>query len=184
VTQAQLTSSNNTGLEGIYRKVNNATNFRADEEDVLGAWTCVDEGGLLFDPSYSAKSIVQSLYSKGMLFTNDPANEATDYSSSPDWFSEPGTFDHLVLWDSNQGSTAGQPFEVRASVDMATGPNTNVEMWSFHCTMNATEAEYITSTMAAQKVLQSWAMYFQGSVYDGSGTSAWSNTGQIIARKF
>ena len=178
VTQAQMASLNNTGIEGIYKKVNNS--FRADKQDVLGSWICADQGALSFDVSYSPEVIVQTLCSKGLLFTTSPAAEGTTSSESTTWFSEAGDFDHLVLWDTSQGSTAGQTFEVRASIDMTPETNANSEMWSFHCTMNASEAEYITSAMASQKVLQSWSMYLQGSCYNGAGTTAWPNIGQIL----
>lgn len=183
-TQAQMTSANNTGLEGIYRKVNNATNFRADQEDTLGAWTCADQGTLDFDDAYSPKSIVDALYSKGYLFTDSPGNEVTTTSSSTTFFKETGNFDHLVLWDSSQVAPSGGTFEVRASIDMASQMNSDIEMWSFRCTMKAPDAEYISSNMASQEVLSAWAPYLQGSVYNGAGTTAWLNSGQIIGRKY
>lgn len=184
ITQAQMTSTNNTGLEGIYRKVNNATSFRADQQDTLGAWTCADQGILNFDAAYSPKNIVDALYSKGYLFTDSPGNEVTSTSSSPNFFKEVGNFDHLVLWDSSQDAPSDGTFEVRASIDMTPQMNTATQMWSFHCTMNATDAEYISSNMASQQVLGAWAPYLQGSVYDGAGTTAWPNSGQIIGRKY
>jgi hypothetical protein len=44
ITQAQKTSLNNGGLDGIYAKVNADTNFRADRQDVLGQWMCEGTG--------------------------------------------------------------------------------------------------------------------------------------------
>jgi hypothetical protein len=184
-TQAQMTSANNTGLEGIYRKVNNATNFRADRQDILGAWKCADQGMLTFDGAHhSPQNIVDALFSKGYLFTNSPGGEAITASGGTDFWTKAGNFDHMVVWDSSQSSPSGGLFQVRASIDMTPSMNADAQMWSFHCTMNATEAEYILSSMSSQAVLRAWAAYLQGSVYNGAGSTAWPNSGQIIGRKY
>jgi hypothetical protein len=182
VTQAQATSLNNTGLQGIYKKVNNATNFRADEDDYLGSWTCVDQGTTNFDTSYTASEIVSSLQTQGLLYDGSYIG-ATANGPAGNQFDTTGDFTHLVAWSSSLGDDGtGEPFEVRASVDLAASEDTVTAMWSFHCTMDASRAEYITSIMHSQDTLASWALYFQGSVYYGADTTAWPNTGEIIAR--
>jgi len=97
-TQAQMTSANNTGLEGIYRKVNNATNFRADRQDILGAWKCADQGMLTFDGAHhSPQNIVDALFSKGYLFTNSPGGEAITASGGTDFWTKAGN-SKLAFW--------------------------------------------------------------------------------------
>jgi hypothetical protein len=182
--QAQVTSANNAGLEGIYRKVNNATSFRADQQDILGAWVCADQGTITFDASYSPRRIADALYSKGYLYTRLPAHEVTTYSTSPNFFNATGHFEHLVLWDTSQGTNSGKTFDVRVAIDKTPQMNGKTEMWIFRCAMDAIDAEFITRGMASQLVLGSWAAYLQGSIYNGVGTTAWPETGRIISRKY
>lgn len=97
-------------------------------------------------------------------------------------FNTTGDFTHLVAWSSSLGDDGtGQPFEVRASIDLEESEGVPITMWSFHCTMNASAAEYITSSMYSQKTLASWGMYFQGSMYYGDDTTVLPNAGEIIA---
>lgn len=182
VTQAQATSLNNTGLHGIYRKANNATNFRADQDDYLGSWTCADQGTTTFDTSYTAGDIVTALQTQGLLFNGSAIGGAVNGPAGKQ-FDSTGNFTHLVAWSSSLGDEGtGQPFEVRASIDLEESESVPITMWSFHCTMNASAAEYITSNMYSQVTLSSWAMYFQGSMYYGADTTVWPNAGTIIAR--
>lgn len=182
VTQAQATSLNNTGLQGIYRKVNNATNFRADEDDYLGSWNCLDQGTSTFDASYTAGDILSSLQTQGLLFDGSNIGTAANGPAGHQ-FDSAGDFTHLVAWSSSLGDDGtGQSFEVRASIDLEETAGVPVTMWSFHCTMNASAAEYITSSMESQNTLASWGMYFQGSMYYGAGTTVWPNAGEIVAR--
>lgn len=182
VTQAQATSLNNSGLHGIYRKANNATNFRADEEDYLGTWNCSDQGTANFDTSQTAADIIASLQSQGLLFNGSNIGSSV-FGPAGDQYDSVGDFTHLVAWSSSLGDEGtGQPFEVRASIDLEETAGVPITMWSFHCMMNASDAEYITSSMHSQRTLSSWGMYFQGSMYYGTGTTVWPNSGQIIER--
>jgi hypothetical protein len=182
VTQAQATSVNNTGLQGIYKKVNNATNFRADEDDYLGSWSCADQGTTTFDTTYTAGEIVMGLQTQGLLFDGSNIGSIVN-GPAGNQFDSTGDFTHLVAWSSSLGDDGtGQNFEVRASIDLEETADVPVTMWSFHCTMNATAAEYITSSMYSQQTLNAWGMYFQGSMYNGAGTTVFPNAGEIIAR--
>jgi hypothetical protein len=40
ITQSQISSKANGGLLGIFPKANGNTNFRAEEQDILGHWEC------------------------------------------------------------------------------------------------------------------------------------------------
>jgi hypothetical protein len=69
-TQAQRTSLSNGGLSGIYWKVNNDTSFRADAEDVIGNWICVNVNETSYPTTMTPDEIVIDLANNGFLYGN------------------------------------------------------------------------------------------------------------------
>ena len=181
--QAQATSLNNTGLQGIYRKINNSTDFRADADDYLGSWTCTDEGTLTYASTYTPDDITADLQKQGLIYPGTPGREVySDAALGTPWQST-GNFDHLVIWGSSLAdNVTGQIFDMRVSIDLTTSYSDPPEMWSFHCTMNASQAEYILIGMDSMWTTANWAPMLQGNVYDGALTTAYPNSGEIIAR--
>jgi hypothetical protein len=136
VAQAQLTSSANGGLVGIYWKVNRDLNFRADTLDVAGQWNCKDiNNDIEHDADTTPNAIVADLANKGYIYRKEAPNCASNYGN--------GTFSHPIVLDSSVGNNTGVVFDVRASIDLtANGPDTK-KMKSFHCVMDAKGVEWV-----------------------------------------
>ena len=181
--QAQATSLNNTGLEGIYRKVNNATEFRADADDYLGSWSCIDEGTLTYPTTYTANDIEKDLQTQGLLYPGTQGSEIFYVTTKGTPYDTAGDFDHLVIWGSSLADNfTGETFDIRASIDLTTSYSEPPQMWSFYCTMNASQAEYILTAMDSMWTVENWVATLQGQVYDDGLSTAYSNSGEIIAR--
>ena len=173
--QAQVTSQLNGGMTGIFLKANRDLNFRADASDVAGSWNCENVGNdLSYDPDTNTDDIVDDLLNHGYLY-ND-GNYSTCISNYAD-----GSYSHFIAWDSSVGNEqGGAPFNVRASIDLtANGSDTKV-MSSFLCQMDAPSLGYILSAIISASTLNQWCFTLQGSVYDGMGTPAATNTSTIL----
>ena len=152
VSQAQITSKENGGLQGIYRKVNTAPNFRADPQDILGSWNCVD---IYHDIVYNAWEVsytdtMKDLVSKGYLYEN---------TSTAAWKFDNGTYCSLVSWGTSVPDEVPQSWDVKASIDVTNSsgnPGGLQTIRSYHCTMNTSSYEWILSKIQSQATLQLW----------------------------
>ncbi|OAP56975.1 hypothetical protein AYL99_09087 [Fonsecaea erecta] len=172
VSQAQVISLLNDGLQGIYRKANRALDFSADASDVLGAWHCVRNPLELDYPwDVSASDIVASLQQHDLLYETPCYVDANL-----------GNISHLVIVDTSVGENVGAVFDVRFSVDTTAYGNETKHMQSYQCTLNDTygELQPVQETINSYLTLQNWVEIFQGSVYEGTGTPASNNTGGIL----
>ena len=61
VTQAQINSVRNGGLNAIYDKVNTNVNFQANPEDVIATWICSELGDPSTPPVYDASMTYQDI---------------------------------------------------------------------------------------------------------------------------
>ena len=164
VSNAQLSSLANGGPIGIYSKVNEDRDFQAQTEDVAGTWNCNDlEDDQVYELGTGDADIVQDLQSKGLLFDTTATYESSAGNNS---------FNHLVILTSSQSDDALQPFDVRASVQLEALYDDTKTMKSFDCTMDAPSMEWVLGNMSSLSTLQEWRLTFQGSMYNGTGTTA------------
>ena len=164
VSTAQLSSLANGGPIGIYPKVNLDRNFQAQTEDIAGRWNCNDvEDDQAYELGTSKADIVQDLQRKGLLFDTTAIAEAAGLNNS---------FGHFVILTSSQSDDALQPFDVRASIQLEARYDDTKTMKSFDCNMDAPSMEWVLRNMSSQSTLQEWILTFQGSMYNGTGTTA------------
>ena len=167
VSTAQLSSLANGGPIGIYSKVNLDRNFQAQTEDIVGRWNCNDvEDDQVYELGASKADITQDLRSRGLLFDTTAISEAAGLNKS---------FGHFVVMTSSQSDDAQQPFDVRASVQLEARYDDTKTMKSFDCNMDAPSMEWVLTNMSSQSTLQEWILTFQGSMYNGTGTTAASD---------
>ena len=163
-SNAQLTSITNGGPIGIYWKINEDRDFQAQQEDIAGGWVCDDQSqDQVYQPDASRDSIVEDLTSQGLLFNTTPFTEVSAGNNS---------FNHLVALTSSQVDGALQPFDVRASIQLDPLFDDVKTMRSFECTMNAPAMEWVLANASSQSTLAEWILTFQGSMYNGTGTTA------------
>lgn len=99
IYQAQLTSIQNGGLNGIYKKINTDPNFRADSRDVLGQWVCEFTGvEAIYTGDASPAAIESDMLSRGLIY-----GESYDYSFQ-EWPDH--TTGHLVYLSASQAQGA------------------------------------------------------------------------------
>lgn len=163
-SNAQLTSIANGGPIGIYWKINEDRDFQAQLQDIAGGWVCDDQSqDQVYQPDASLASIVEDLTSQGLLFNTTPFAQASAGNNS---------FNHLVALTSSQVDGALQPFDVRASIQLDPLFDDVKTMRSFECTMNAPAMEWVLANASSQSTLDEWILTFQGSMYNGTGTTA------------
>lgn len=172
VSQAQVTSLLNGGLQGIYRKSNRDINFAADYQDVLGYWNCT-RNILQFNypSSVAVETISSDLYERGMLY-------GTQISVGADL----GNISHLVILDSSAGDETDTLFDVRFAVDTAAFGNETKNMQCYQCVLHDTYDTLRSVQMGINSLetLTDWRQVFQGAIYEGTGTPASNNTGGIL----
>ena len=172
VAQAQVTSLLNSGLQGVYRKVNRALDFSADASDMLGQWQCA-RNPLELDYPWDMLAIdtVTSLQQHDLLYDNP------SYVSSG-----VGNISHLVIADTSVGTNVDTVFDVRFSVETNAYGNTTRHMQSYQCVLNDTsgDLEHVQKGINSHQTLHDWIQLFQGAVYEGTGTPASNNTGGIL----
>jgi hypothetical protein len=172
VTQAQVTSLLNGGLQGVYKKVNRALDFAADASDILGQWQCTRSPTELDYPAdVSVDDTVVSLQDHGLLYQT-PCLVASNLS----------TISHLVVIDTSAGGSSGTAFDVRISVDATPYGFPSRNMQSYQCTLNDTYGELaaVQEGISSLTTLYDWRQRIQGSLYDGTGTPASNDTGGIL----
>ena len=164
VSNAQLSSLANGGPIGIYSKVNEDRDFQAQTEDIAGKWNCNDQGqDQTYDLGTTKADIALDLQSKGLLHNTAVISEASAGN---------GSFNHFVIITSSQADGALQSFDIRASVQLEALYVDTKTMKSFFCSMDAPSMEFVLGNVSSQSTLQEWILTFQGSMYNGTGTTA------------
>lgn len=176
VSQAQITSRENGGLSGIYRKANGAPNFRADSQDVLGYWNCVDvQHDVVYEtPEFNISEATNDLVSKGYLYD---AFQSWCGETFPD-----GSWDSFVIWSASVPDEVGKAWEVKASVDISDftpAYDKPQAMRNYHCVMNAPSYEWILGQIRAESTFPGWCMGLYKLV-GGTGGPRASNITSII----
>lgn len=161
VHNSQYFSLNNNCSYGIYNKVNRDTNFCAEDQDILGTWTCTSGNIISYSVGYSLDSIGADLLNQNLL-----------YSSSTTAYTKVGTyFSHAVMWGSSSPSNIpGTSWDVLAAVQTNDSPYETTTMLPLSCSMNAPDAETVLEEMEPWTTLQAWEPTFQGLMYYGTGT--------------
>jgi len=155
VTEAQAASSRNGGLSGIFRKVNGAPTFRADVDDVVGNWNCVDiNEDITYSGETDPQGLIDDLISKGHLY-NQTVSEIGEY---PD-----GRWSTLFSWGASVGDFAHQTWDVKAAftIDVLSRFDRHI-LRSYHCTMNGPSVEWVLRQMDAYSTLHKWAEMSSG----------------------
>jgi hypothetical protein len=157
---AQTTSLQNGGLQGIYIKVNSDPTFSAQGEDLIAGWTCSVFGqDLQFNSGSSEPDMVSSLIEQGYQY-NSPASVSQGQAFNNE---------HLVVWSA---SATLAPFNVLASVDLNGQSTDDFEIRTWGCSIQGDAAGGLLSAMETNWTLNDWVQVFQGGCYDGSGTPA------------
>jgi hypothetical protein len=155
-TQAQAANEKNGGLPGLYKKLNEAPNFRAESQDVVGYWNCVD---IQHDVTYywntTQTEVVTDLVNRGYLY---PGTTAYNQGGFPN-----GTWAGLMAWGSSVPDRAHQLWDVKASVAYdSAGPQGRKIMRSYHCVMNAPPYEWVLKQIWANSTLIEWFLLTYG----------------------
>lgn len=179
VSQAQTISLANGGLQGIYAKVNQATDFSATADDVLGGWQCTQESlELDYSVSTDVVTVAQDLVSHNLIYHF----ETVSYI----WGGSNSSIEHMVFVDASNDGAIGTPWDVRTSVSTnSTASNTNT-MLSFSCKLHD-KVGWLNNTLSginAQTTIANWVAIIQGACYSGTGSAARSDLSGILERMF
>jgi hypothetical protein len=168
ITQGQDVSRTNGGLDGIFRKVNKDTQFRADEEDIVGQWVCEATGeDRAFSAGTNPNSITHVLQQEGLLFT---ASNASCWNYYPDLSTA-----HLFTWSASQDDYPKQPWTVRAAVDLTSIPEDEKVMKIFACHMEAPDVDWVLNQTMAQTAMANWCREVKGGLYTTSDVAHTTN---------
>lgn len=154
--QAQATNEKMGGLRGLYKKLNEAPNFRAESQDVVGHWNCVD---IQHDVTYywntTQTEVVTDLENRGYLYRETTTYKADGY---PD-----GSWDGLLAWGSSVPDEAHRLWDVKASMTYdKEGSHRRKIMRSYHCVMNAPPYEWVLKKIWANSTLIQWSLLTHG----------------------
>jgi hypothetical protein len=171
VTQAQINSVRNGGLNAIYDKVNTNINFRANPEDVVATWTCNELGDPSTSPVYNAyttyQSISNDLANRNLIFAG--ANNANcscfrTYSSDP-------RINQLAIVTANNTQETDSTFSIRASFDITPSYTDAKAMRSFECNLGPQNQTWLQTHISVESTLTSWCGLLRGNMYDGYSTN-------------
>jgi hypothetical protein len=166
VMQARVTSKANGGLTGIYWKVNADPNFRADSQDVIGNWICVDMQNDTVYPAnltLSPQNVLDDLANRGLMYHGSSATAGNIPNSG--W----NTF---IGWGASVANNVAKPWTARVSGDMTnfSGNESNYNprlIKMFDCHLNASSIEWILTFMDGDTTMQQWNLALQDRVFGG-----------------
>jgi hypothetical protein len=171
VTQAQINSVRNGGLNAIYDKVNTNINFRASPEDVVANWTCSELGDPSTSPVYDASTTYQSistdLASRNLIFTG--VNNA--YRSCFRTYGSDPRINQLVIITANNTQETDGTFSIRASFDTTPSYTDAKAMRSFECNLGPQNQTWMQTHIGVESTLTSWCSLLRGDMYDGYSTN-------------
>jgi hypothetical protein len=159
VTQSQISSKANGGLLGIFRKANGNTNFRAEEQDILGHWECQEtQPSLKYNNTISARAVFQDLIDGGYLYEN-----TSDYYASgfPD-----DSWDRFLAWSPSAGDLTREAWNLKAAYNHGYGDNQPHLIRTFLCSMKAPSVEWILTKLYAVRTLSLYKGMTAGKIYE------------------
>jgi hypothetical protein len=176
VSQAQLTSVQNGGLGGIYWKVNTDPHFRADALDVLGSWTCSQDGKPQSFPANTTGDVVGiSLEKSGLLFPGS-LMLANNY---PD-----GSISGMLFISASLPDGIPEVWDIRVALDTTSqGPYKPINMVSYFCKLNAPSVEWVVRQINAQTTINRWLHGLYGDMEDTlspSHTIEWTFNSMVM----
>jgi hypothetical protein len=162
ISQARLTSLQNSGLGGIYGKINGDPSFRADLSDVIGQWKCQESGAdISFPMNVSFDTIYQEFASQQLVFT--------EYWSGCDDVHGDGTIGRFLVWTTSTpqpGNLLAKPWDVRAVVDMTPDAYAAQQVLRpFLCQMDAPSLDVILAQTSIDWWFLSWCEEVRGHIY-------------------
>ena len=165
VSQAQLTSVANGGLDGIYLKVNGDANFRADDEDVIGQWNCEQSGGqMVYPDGTNPNTIIADLTSRGLLFTE--SLEAC-WQIYPD-----NSTGHLTAWSASQPARPTAVWSLQAAIALPGNFAGGAIVQTYSCNMDAPSVNWVNKQILVDSMLQDWCNELKGDLYSNTGGTA------------
>ena len=165
ITQAQTTSQLNGGVDGIFKKVNTDSNFRADSQDIVGQWVCNATGDeISFPGAADANTIIQTMQEQGLLFTQSSASCADGTTSI--------YYGDLFVWTAPEDDYPTQPWQIRAAVDVQLNFTAGLVMKTYLCYMDAPSLDWLLARIQLQNSLSNWCEVAKGSLYPGSVANA------------
>jgi hypothetical protein len=174
ISQAQITSIRNGGLGGIYAKVNDDPNFRADPKDILGQWRCNDTG--VIKPTFEADILPQ--YIQGNLTSGSYLFNQTNCLCGGENTNGHGVelTTGLLLLSASQSSYPLAPWDVRAAIDLTIPENQTKIFKLYECSMDAPSVEWLLAQVQPDVVLEGWCEQMQGYIFGSA-----ENRGSVIA---
>ncbi|KAH6974950.1 hypothetical protein BKA56DRAFT_618475 [Ilyonectria sp. MPI-CAGE-AT-0026] len=166
INQARLTSMNNGGLGGIYKKVNGDNHFRADPRDIWGQWRCQD---MKEDTTYRGNitdihPTFTSLQSSGLIFTE---NSYACYQVFPN-----NTIGTPVIWSVSEPDVSARPWNFRAAIDSTLDPTVDQLYKIYECKMDAPSLLGILAQTSTSWSRSAWCNELRENLYPPSGTIA------------
>lgn len=177
ITQARVNSINNGGLAGIYKKVNNETNFRADPVDVWGQWECEDLNQTRIYPgnetSADLLSIIKDMQSQGLLYNNEA------YSSCAQTYPD-GYVGLSLIWSNSVPVNSSKPWQFRGAVDVSTNHAEQQTFKLYHCHLDAPALQPILAQTIVAPAIQPWCTELRGHIYANDSTTFPSFVGDPV----
>jgi len=171
VTQAQINSVRNGGLDAIYDKVNTNVNFRATPEDVVATWTCNELGDPYTPPVYNAfmtyQDISTDLANMNLIF----AGENNAYEACFRTYGSDPRINQLTIITANNTQETNGTFSIRASFDTTPSYTDAKAMRSFECNLGPQNQTWMQTHIGIDNTLTSWCPLLRGNMYDGYSTN-------------
>jgi hypothetical protein len=156
VSQAQSNSEKNNGLLGLYEKINQDPNFRAESQDVVGHWDCVDiQHDVIYDWNLTQAEVTADLQSKGYLYNNTTRQLTGGYAD--------GTWNGYFAWGCSVPQTEYQPWDMRASLSVEKQSQYDRKLIrSYRCVLNAPLYEWVVGRIEGKIALDQWVFLTYG----------------------
>jgi len=171
VTQAQINSVRNGGLDAIYDKVNTDIRFRANSKDVLASWTCNELGDPSTPPVYDAyvtyQNISTDLENRNLIF----GGQNNAYISCFRTYGSDPRINQLTIITANNTEETNGTFSIRASFDTTPSYTDAKAMRSFECNLGPQNQTWMQTHIGIESTLSSWCDLLRGNMYDGYSTN-------------
>lgn len=187
----------NGGPNGIYRRVDNNSNFRArDPEDMLGSWVCEYETGDASTPltvprDTAYMDVVNGSVAAGKLYPYTQLDQIRVFANALADDPDPTDYSQLfALTASTAGyhtaeERRGDAWDVRALIDWNHTGTAERSFDVLHCTVGGADKDFIDYVLAnidAAWALGSWAAAVQGSMYRGVGGEVYNDTATRLVK--
>jgi hypothetical protein len=177
--QAQLTSLGNGGSQGIYKKVNNDTKFRADTNDLLGTWSCTQEADIGYPPKTPLPQIIGDLNRTGLIFGDNLVWAETQIVNET--YQATGLFTHALILTAT-GIGFGEAFDFKAALQVEVSMDQNITMRPMKCSLAAPLAAVAAYSLNSSATMNKWSPNMEGMFYYGADTVLSLDADKIMER--